>query len=54
LVLPQEDVPNVVPLPRYDEPHVDYVVNHIFILEEFVASLEAKAIHKEISIEDSG
>jgi hypothetical protein len=53
LVLSQEDVPIYPPLPAVGEPQVDYSRSYILTLDEFVASLEAKAAHKNQLVEEA-
>jgi hypothetical protein len=52
-VLPQEDLPIHIPFPPTGEPQIDYSRSHILTSDEFVASLEAKAAHKQALLEEA-
>jgi hypothetical protein len=50
LVVPQADLPKHAPT---GESQIDYSRSHILIYDEFVASLEAKAIQKHAILEEA-
>ena len=53
LVLPHEDILIHVTLPVDGEPQIDYSRNYILTSDEYVASLEAKATHKQVVLEET-
>jgi hypothetical protein len=52
-VLPQEDLLVHAPLSPTSEPQNDYNKSHILTLDEFVASLEAKAARKQALLKEA-
>jgi hypothetical protein len=53
LVLLQGDIPVHALLPRDGEPHIDHSISYIHTSDEFVPSLEAKAAHKEVALQEA-
>jgi hypothetical protein len=53
LVLPHEDIHAHDLQPISSEPLIDYFMSYVFMFDEYVASLEAKAIRKQALLEEA-